>query len=202
MYDQQAALGRLLPGLEQAYRDFVPRHTFEVVVVDDASNDRTFDIAWPWSERAAFAVKVIRLNPHEGVGGAIRQGLEFCMGTAVVTWDAELARPLLDATVLAECLEAGADVATAPQSETTRGERLITTAVTGVSTMHRAYRRDALARIIGKRNDQLVHAELLANALASGLRIVEASSLTAGRAMKKARPSWLTALRMKRGTVS
>ena len=202
MYDQQAALGGLLPALEQAYRDFVPRHTFEVVLVDDASNDRTFDIAWPWSERAAFPVKVIRLKPHEGVGGAIRQGLDFCIGTAVVTWNAELVRPLEDAVVLAAALEDGADVVTVPQASTNRGERLITRNVTGVSNIHRAYRREALMRIMGRRDDALIHAELLANALAAGLRVREATELAPEVATDDARPSWFTALRLRRGTAS
>ena len=199
MYEQQAALAHLLPALVRAYDELTPRHTFEAIIVDDGSTDRTFDIAWPWSERVGFAVKVIRLNPHEGVGGAIRQGMTFCLGTAVCTWDPEGARPFSDLAPMAELIEAGADVVTTPQPDTSRGERFISTDVTGVSGLHRAYRREIYERIVNTRDDDVAHAELLANALAAGLRVEEARELEPLASREEARPTWFTALRLRGG---
>jgi len=60
----------------QVVLDVVPRffETFEVLIVDDGSNDRTGEVA---DELAAFHPSIVALHnrPARGLGGVVRQGL-------------------------------------------------------------------------------------------------------------------------------
>lgn len=58
----------------------------EVIVVDDCSTDRTFDIARGFSER----IVLLRHERNRGKGAAIRTGLEHATGEVTIVQDADL----------------------------------------------------------------------------------------------------------------
>lgn len=77
----------------------------EIVVVDDASHDRTLEMA-----QLAGADQVVSLPSHRGKGGAVRVGMLAARGRARVFTDADLAyAPDQVARLLAE-VEAGWEV--------------------------------------------------------------------------------------------
>src|SRR5215210_5205305 len=55
--------------------------TFEVLIVDDGSTDRTFEIASTLSKRDPERVRVLRQPRNFGVGRAISDGLANARGT-------------------------------------------------------------------------------------------------------------------------
>jgi glycosyltransferase involved in cell wall biosynthesis len=57
--------------------------SFEVIVVDDGSNDDTAVVA------ESFGAKVIRNNYKMGKGIALRRGFNVCRGNVIVTLDAD-----------------------------------------------------------------------------------------------------------------
>lgn len=57
----------------------------EIIVVDDASKDRTFEIASGFS-----GVKVVRLESNQGKGAAVSRGISLSCGEFVIIQDADL----------------------------------------------------------------------------------------------------------------
>lgn len=83
-----------LPGsLEQVF-DFLGKQTYtaEVIVVENGSHDRTYDVAQEFAKRHAN-LRVIR-NDQRGKGLAIQRGVSQAKGEYVFMCDADLSMPI------------------------------------------------------------------------------------------------------------
>ncbi len=198
MHQEEDALKRLLPTLTASYDYFAPRRLFEVILVDDGSSDQTFAIAHTWASTAQFPVKVLRLNPQEGIGGALRCGMKFATARVTITYDADMTYPIKDIDRLMDAIDAGADVVTAspfhPQGSTELAQegRVSISAlahacyklrlgkklagITCVTCGFRAYKTELLGSIANRHNGFLATAEFLVRALLAGYRVVEVPS--------------------------
>ena len=90
-------------------------YTWEIVVADDGSRDGTAAAA------EAFAathpgVRVLRLTPNRGKGGAVRQGMLAAEGEIVMFADADLGIPAEFTEAALATIAAGADIATGERS--------------------------------------------------------------------------------------
>lgn len=74
------------------------RKRAEIIVVDDASTDRTAEIA----ERAG--VRVIRHLHNKGYGAALKSGIRAASGEIIVTLDADVQHRVDDIARLLECI--------------------------------------------------------------------------------------------------
>jgi dolichyl-phosphate beta-glucosyltransferase len=88
---------------------------FELIIVDDGSDDRTAEIA------ASFArdhrdVRLISLHPNRGKGHAVRTGVLAARGALVLFSDADLATPIEDVERLLARVLVGSDVAIASRA--------------------------------------------------------------------------------------
>jgi glycosyltransferase involved in cell wall biosynthesis len=99
--------GRMEPSLERllAFLSESGRPQFEVIVVDDGSQDGTHRVV------ARHDVRLIRLPDNRGKGAALRAGVAASVGRRVLFMDADLATPIEDLDVLWAALDRGADVA-------------------------------------------------------------------------------------------
>lgn len=79
----------------------------EVIVVDDGSHDRTFEVAASQGE----PVHVLRLAANRGKGAALREGVAASSGELVLLCDADLSTPIEELPKLAAALDAGAALA-------------------------------------------------------------------------------------------
>jgi len=69
----------------------VKKYSWEVVVVDDGSSDKTFTIAKTFSRRH---VKAYKLDENRGKGGALKEGFKNASGRYIIFMDADLSVPL------------------------------------------------------------------------------------------------------------
>ncbi len=76
-YNEEESIGRVLDGL----RDW--RERAEIIVIDDASTDRTAEIA------QAAGVRVIRHLHNKGYGAGLKTGIRAAAGDIVVMMDAD-----------------------------------------------------------------------------------------------------------------
>ncbi|HSR49303.1 MAG TPA: glycosyltransferase, partial [Acidobacteriota bacterium] len=85
-YNEQSRLPKTLDVLER-YLEELDVDSWEIVVVDDGSSDRTAEKAEEWAERG---VRVVRLECNRGKGSALRQGVKLTQGGFVFFVDADL----------------------------------------------------------------------------------------------------------------
>ena len=106
-YQEEARIGRSLVAVEAFLR--ARGETYEVLVVDDGSRDRTAALAEEFA-RAHPGFGLVRLPANRGKGAAVREGLARSRGGRVVFSDADLSTPLSELEAMERALEDGADV--------------------------------------------------------------------------------------------
>lgn len=85
--DTVASTLRILDGLCQRELSEVD---WQLLVVDDGSEDATSSLAAEAATECVTPVRVLRLRQNEGLGGALRTGLAASRGDLVVTLDCDL----------------------------------------------------------------------------------------------------------------
>lgn len=84
-----------------------PSFTYEVLVVDDGSSDRTSEVAFQYTNKfGADKVRVLTLVKNRGKGGAVRMGAMSCRGRLILMADADGATKFADYEKLEAALEA------------------------------------------------------------------------------------------------
>jgi len=103
--------GRLPRTLDSVY-DFLSnrKRSFEIVVIDDGSEDRTTDIVLEYAKEHP-EVRVKSYQPNRGKGYAVRVGMNAALGEAILINDADGSSPIEEVAKLEEALAAGADLA-------------------------------------------------------------------------------------------
>ncbi|HET6201520.1 MAG TPA: dolichyl-phosphate beta-glucosyltransferase [Planctomycetota bacterium] len=85
--------------------------SYEVLVVDDGSRDRTTESASAVAVRRPGRVRVLRRDENHGKGSAIQQGVLHARGRKILLCDADLSTPIEDLERLEAALGEGGDVA-------------------------------------------------------------------------------------------
>ncbi len=92
------AVQSYLSGLEKSY---------EIIIVDDASTDRTLDIV----KSNDSCVRIISYEPNRGKGYAVRQGMLASEGDYAAFTDVDLSAPIDQLSKLFNAIEDGYDIA-------------------------------------------------------------------------------------------
>ncbi len=95
VYNEEATVAQVLESLSQVALDL------EVVVVDDASTDRTWEILQELRQKEAFATyRFIRHSVNQGKGAGLRTGFGLVSGDLVTVQDADMEYDPQDIPVL------------------------------------------------------------------------------------------------------
>jgi dolichyl-phosphate beta-glucosyltransferase len=135
-YNEETRLEKSLPRL----RDFLAAQTYtwEVVLVDDGSLDRTAEAAarfFPDPER----LRVVRNGVNRGKGYSVRAGARAARGDTLLLSDADLSTPMTELPKLLSCLQNGYDVVIGSRS---LPESNVVT--------HQAWYREGMGRMFNK----------------------------------------------------
>ncbi|REK11029.1 MAG: glycosyltransferase family 2 protein [Actinobacteria bacterium] len=89
-YNEEPNLPDLLGRMDTALREM--HIQYQVLIVDDGSTDRTYDIAAEWADKVPVSVR--RHEENQGLGATLRDGLEWARDVAapndvIVTMDAD-----------------------------------------------------------------------------------------------------------------
>jgi glycosyltransferase involved in cell wall biosynthesis len=135
VYNEEETVAQVLESLSQVPLDL------EVIVVDDASTDRTWEILQALHQKAPFdSYRIIRHDHNQGKGAGLRTGFALVSGDLVTVQDADMEYNPQDLPVLMRKWEeaGGANVAIygcrdlSPQKFTTRWGNRFLTGVTNI----------------------------------------------------------------------
>lgn len=96
------------------------KYSWEIVVVDDGSKDRTSEIVKSLKNPR---IKLIKLSKNSGKGAALREGVKNAAGDSVIFTDADLSVPIDFLSLFLEKLKDGSDVVIG--SRRTKGSKII-----------------------------------------------------------------------------
>jgi len=87
------------------------QYDFEIIIVDDGSEDNTFSVAGEFAERTTFSAVVLKNDMNRGKGFSVKRGVLASKGEFVVFSDADLSTPIEELDKLFSCIESGYDIA-------------------------------------------------------------------------------------------
>jgi hypothetical protein len=194
-YNEAATLRTNVETVRAFLVERTPLANWAIQIVDDASSDETAEIAAELA-REDPRVRVIRRASNGGVDAAIRSGIEAVESDAVVVLDADLSyrAPIVGAlleTLLRERAEVVVASAYAPGGAVRNVPKLrallsrwanrflayaVHDRVHTLTCIVRAYRSDAVRRLIAQRPTGDATHKLLLDAVSAGMRICEIPS--------------------------
>ncbi len=105
-YNEESRIGRTLSRVQEFLE---PLLTFEVIVVDDGSRDKTREAVRAFADDNP-RVRLLALPRNQGKGAAVRAGMLSATGDRILFMDADLATPIEEVEKFLPLMDAGADV--------------------------------------------------------------------------------------------
>ncbi|HVV51694.1 MAG TPA: glycosyltransferase [Polyangia bacterium] len=114
-FNESKNVGELVARLGELLDDRLGREAYELIVVDDDSRDRTWEVALALAEKHP-QVRVIRRVGERGLSTAVIRGWQAARGELLAVIDADLQHPPEVVGELLARMEAGADLAVASRN--------------------------------------------------------------------------------------
>ena len=76
--------------LEQFSKQTYPVNRFEIILSDDASNDKTFELAEEWLQKSGLQYHLIKQDNHKGKKNSLSTAIDLAKGSIIITSDADI----------------------------------------------------------------------------------------------------------------
>lgn len=106
LYNEEESVGPLVGAIREALKE---EHSWEVVLVDDGSRDRTVELANALGADDG-RIRLVRLARNYGQTQAMQAGFDHARGTVVVSMDGDLQNDPGDIPILVRKLDEGYDL--------------------------------------------------------------------------------------------
>jgi glycosyltransferase involved in cell wall biosynthesis len=200
MYNEEENVAGTVAEIRRILTDYT--HPWELILVNDGSTDRSFEVAARLQEQYPNLV-VVSYPINRGRGYALRQGFKQARGRYIITiesdlsWNAEAMLEMIkkldeDMTidvVLASPYMKGGRTEGVPLKRlfiSKLGNKILGLAMKGnlnmVTQMFRAYRREVIDALELEADRKEIHLEILSKALAAGYRVIEIPAVLTWRA--------------------
>ena len=113
-YNEELRIGRSLETITRYLKSSKIRK-WEIIVVDDGSEDRTSDIVEGWQSKDR-RIRIVRNESNKGKGYAVRRGILDAMYPLVLFSDADLATPISELEKFAAYISSGYDIVIASRN--------------------------------------------------------------------------------------
>ena len=101
---------RILKTLNSIY-EYFQNENFEIIIVDDGSNDNTTSFIENKKESIGENIKIISYQPNKGKGYAVKKGIEKAQGKFILFTDADNSTPIEEFKKLLTALKNNNDIA-------------------------------------------------------------------------------------------
>lgn len=197
-YNEEETIGKVLRSILKL-NDLNP---FEIIVVDDGSEDKTFEKVQP------FGIKLIRCLKNHGKGRALRIGLKMASGDIIIWQDADLEYfPSDIPKLLQPIIQKSAAIVYGSRFYETKaqmsvshflGNKILTwttrilfnCALTDMETGYKAFRREVFDYVELNSDGFEIEPEVTAKILTAGFRITEVPINYRYRRKGKAKIGW------------
>jgi len=132
-YNEEKRLGESLEKLIDFLKTYPAK--VEVILVDDGSTDKTFQLAQSYQEKIPN-FKIIKLEKNTGKGFAVKKGYEKAKGNIVLFTDSDFSTPITEVPKMVKKIKEGFDIAIG--SRATKGSEV---------KKHQSWLREKLGRI-------------------------------------------------------
>jgi dolichyl-phosphate beta-glucosyltransferase len=112
-YNEALRIGKTLDRIDEYLKGYGP--SYEIIVVDDGSNDETSRIVRKAAEKHP-AIVLVQNGRNRGKGYSVKQGVLSSRGRFVLMSDADLSTPIEEIGKLFKALEEGYDIAIGSRS--------------------------------------------------------------------------------------
>jgi dolichol-phosphate mannosyltransferase len=108
-FNEEESIPHLVKRVEEIFNTI--KYEYELIIVDDGSSDRTFEVIGEYSKSRPY-LKGVRLSRNMGHQAALDCGLNHATGDAVISMDADLQHPPEIALEMIQKWEEGYDIVT------------------------------------------------------------------------------------------
>ena len=110
MYNEESLVRTYCDEARKMAEQQAGRYDFEIILVNDGSRDKTYNIMLEEQKKYPDLFSTICLTRNFGLEGAVNAGIKMAVGDAVVVMDADLQDPLSLIPIMIEKWENGADI--------------------------------------------------------------------------------------------
>lgn len=107
LYNEEESIPALRSGLHAALAHYGA--SYEVIIVDDGSKDRSYQLLREWAEEDTH-ITIVRLRRNFGQTAAFSAGFDYARGEVVITMDADLQNDPADVPKLMAKIDEGYDI--------------------------------------------------------------------------------------------